>query len=61
MTKTLTLLQVVSKAEVTPEDKNQRVIDWLNEVHRVLYKNIDLSKHTIKVKGMQIHFSSFLP
>lgn len=49
MTKTLTLLQVVSKAEVTPEDKNQRVIDWLNEVHRVLYKNIDLSKHTIKL------------
>ena len=50
MTKSLTLTQVVSKAEVTPEDKNNRVIDWLNEVHRVLYKNIDLSKHSIKVR-----------
>ena len=50
MTKSSTLTQVVMKAEVTPEQKHQRVIDWLNEVHKVLYKNLDLTKHTIKVR-----------
>lgn len=49
MTRASTLTQAVLRAEVTPEQKHQRVIDWLNEVHRVLYKNLDLSKQSIKV------------
>jgi len=50
MTRSSALTQAVSRAECTPEQKHQRVIDWLNEVHKVLYKNLDLSKHPIKVQ-----------
>jgi len=49
MTRSSALTQAVSRAECTPEQKHQRVIDWLNEVHKVLYKNLDLTKHSIKV------------
>ncbi|XP_063687295.1 uncharacterized protein LOC134820695 [Bolinopsis microptera] len=49
MTRSSALTQAVSRAECTPEQKHQRVIDWLNEVHKVLYKNLDLSKHSIKL------------
>ncbi|KAL5249935.1 hypothetical protein ACHWQZ_G015869 [Mnemiopsis leidyi] len=50
MTRSSALTQAVSRAECTPEQKHQRVIDWLNEVHKVLYKNLDLSKHCMKVQ-----------
>ena len=53
MTRTSALTQAVSRAECTPEQKHQRVIDWLNEVHKVLYKNLDLSKHSIKVSRLR--------
>lgn len=39
------LTSVVTRAEVTPAQKQQRVLDWLADVHKVLYSNLDTSKH----------------
>lgn len=47
------LTSVVTRAEVTPAQKQQRVLDWLADVHKVLYSNLDTSKH-IQVSNVYI-------
>lgn len=45
MTRSIALTKMVSEAEVTTEQKHQRVVAWLTEVNRVLYRNVDLTVH----------------
>ena len=43
MTKSSTLTLAILKTEITADQKHQRVVDWLDEVHVALYKHLDLS------------------
>ena len=49
MTRSIALTKMVSEAEVTTEQKHQRVVAWLTEVNRVLYRNVDLTVHAPRV------------